>query len=120
MLCAFPPCALRPFVTPIPDIARLITHADVKLYFAVQSFTRTKLQKGVHNTTFEFLSTFLRAQYLTWSGGTITMVLSWFCSLYTLRQLVAMHEMDGRRFSRYHELGQYAFGEPPISLLSAQ
>ena len=49
-------------------------------------------------------------QYLTWSGGTVTMVLSWFCSLYTLRQLVAMHEMDGKRFSRYHELGQYVFG----------
>ena len=41
------------------------------------------------------------------------MVLSWFTSLYTLRQLVAMHEMDGKRFSRYHELGQYVFGECP-------
>ena len=59
------------------------------------------------------------AQYLTWSGGTITMVLSWFCSLYTLRQLVAMHEMDGRRFSRYHELGQYAFGAPSSTALDS-
>ena len=45
------------------------------------------------------------------------MILSWFCSLYTLRQLVAMHEMDGRRFSRYHELGQYAFGASLLNSL---
>ncbi len=26
-------------------------------------------------------------------------------------QLCAMHELDGHRFCRYHELGQYIFGE---------
>ncbi len=44
------------------------------------------------------------------------MVLSWIISLYTLWQLVKMHEMDGRRFNRYHELGQYAFGTPVVIL----
>lgn len=33
-------------------------------------------------------------------------------TLYTLWQLVSLHEyVPGRRFNRYHELGQYAFGE---------
>lgn len=48
--------------------------------------------------------------YLTWPGGVIVLVVSWITSLYTLWQLCAMHEMDGLRFNRYHELGQYAFG----------
>lgn len=40
------------------------------------------------------------------------MVLSWIITLYTLWQMVEMHEMvPGKRFDRYHELGQYAFGE---------
>lgn len=47
---------------------------------------------------------------LTWAGGTIILLLSWITSLYTLWQLCGMHEMDGLRFNRYHELGQFAFG----------
>lgn len=40
------------------------------------------------------------------------MVLSWIITLYTLWQMVEMHEIvPGKRFDRYHELGQYAFGE---------
>ena len=30
-------------------------------------------------------------------------------SLYTLWQLVTMHEHEGKRFSRYHELAQVCF-----------
>ena len=41
----------------------------------------------------------------------VTLVLSWVISLYTLHQLVALHEFEGKRFNRYHELGQYAFGK---------
>lgn len=48
--------------------------------------------------------------YLTWYGGVVIMVLSWVTSLYTLWQLVELHEFKGHRFNRYHELGQYAFG----------
>lgn len=40
------------------------------------------------------------------------MVLSWVITLYTLWQMVEMHEcVPGKRFDRYHELGQEAFGE---------
>lgn len=40
------------------------------------------------------------------------MVLSWIITLYTLWQMVEMHEIvPGKRFDRYHELGQHAFGE---------
>lgn len=44
--------------------------------------------------------------------GVAVLVISWVVTLYTLWQMVEMHEMvPGRRFDRYHELGQYAFGE---------
>ncbi|WOK96546.1 lysine histidine transporter 1-like isoform X1 [Canna indica] len=40
------------------------------------------------------------------------MILSWIITLYTLWQMVEMHEMvPGKRFDRYHELAQHVFGE---------
>ncbi|KAK2631980.1 hypothetical protein EUGRSUZ_L02171 [Eucalyptus grandis] len=49
---------------------------------------------------------------LGWGPGVAVLVLSWVITLYTLWQMVEMHEMiPGRRFDRYHELGQYTFGE---------
>jgi amino acid permease len=40
------------------------------------------------------------------------MTLSWIITVYTLWQMVEMHEMvPGKRFDRYHELGQHAFGD---------
>ncbi|XP_050381427.1 lysine histidine transporter 1 [Argentina anserina] len=49
---------------------------------------------------------------LGWGPGIAIMVLSWIITLYTLWQMVEMHEMvPGKRFDRYHELGQHAFGE---------
>ncbi|KAI9076035.1 hypothetical protein K1719_041969 [Acacia pycnantha] len=49
---------------------------------------------------------------LGWGPGVAVLVLSWIITLYTLWQMVEMHEMvPGRRFDRYHELGQHAFGE---------
>ncbi|KAJ0037796.1 hypothetical protein Pint_23658 [Pistacia integerrima] len=49
---------------------------------------------------------------LGWGPGIAILILSWVITLYTLWQMVEMHEMvPGRRFDRYHELGQYAFGE---------
>jgi len=42
----------------------------------------------------------------------VVLVLSWMITLYTLYQMVEMHEcVEGKRFDRYHELGQEAFGE---------
>ncbi|KAL3636442.1 hypothetical protein CASFOL_020989 [Castilleja foliolosa] len=49
---------------------------------------------------------------LGWGPGVTLILLSWIITLYTLWQMVEMHEMvPGKRFDRYHELGQYAFGE---------
>ncbi|KAL0927418.1 hypothetical protein M5K25_001584 [Dendrobium thyrsiflorum] len=49
---------------------------------------------------------------LGWGPGITILILSWFITLYTLWQMVEMHEMvPGKRFDRYHELGQHAFGE---------
>jgi len=49
---------------------------------------------------------------LGWGPGVAVMVISWIITLYTLWQMVEMHEMvPGKRFDRYHELGQQAFGE---------
>jgi amino acid permease len=49
---------------------------------------------------------------LGWSAGVTVMIMSWIITLYTLWQMVEMHEMvPGKRFDRYHELGQHAFGE---------
>jgi len=50
--------------------------------------------------------------WLGWGPGVTVLVLSWVITLYTLWQMVEMHEMvPGKRFDRYHELGQHAFGE---------
>ncbi|KAH9776670.1 Aa trans domain-containing protein [Citrus sinensis] len=47
-----------------------------------------------------------------WGPGIAVIVLSWIITLYTLWQMVEMHEMvPGKRFDRYYELGQHAFGE---------
>lgn len=44
--------------------------------------------------------------------GVTVLVLSWIITLFTLWQMVEMHEIvEGKRFDRYHELGQHAFGE---------
>ncbi|KAL2529082.1 Lysine histidine transporter-like 2 [Forsythia ovata] len=49
---------------------------------------------------------------LGWGPGVTVLVISWIVTLYTLWQMVEMHEMvPGKRFDRYHELGQHAFGE---------
>ncbi|KAI3463083.1 hypothetical protein Pfo_019746 [Paulownia fortunei] len=49
---------------------------------------------------------------LGWGPGVTVLVMSWIITLYTLWQMVEMHEMvPGKRFDRYHELGQHAFGE---------
>ncbi|XP_044503380.1 uncharacterized protein LOC123223947 [Mangifera indica] len=49
---------------------------------------------------------------LGWGPGIAILVLSWIITLYTLWQMIEMHEMvPGRRFDRYQELGQYALGE---------
>ncbi|KAK4283523.1 hypothetical protein QN277_000465 [Acacia crassicarpa] len=47
-----------------------------------------------------------------WGPGVVVLILSWLITLFTLWQMVEMHEMvPGKRFDRYHELGQHVFGE---------
>ncbi|XVF15107.1 hypothetical protein REPUB_Repub09cG0120800 [Reevesia pubescens] len=49
---------------------------------------------------------------LGWGLGVVVLILSWIITLYTLLEMVEMHDMvAGKHFDRYHELGQYAFGE---------
>ncbi|EMS50903.1 hypothetical protein TRIUR3_31402 [Triticum urartu] len=49
---------------------------------------------------------------LGWGPGIAVLIISWVITLYTLWQMVEMHEMvPGKRFDRYHELGQHAFGD---------
>ncbi|XP_076940403.1 lysine histidine transporter 1-like [Bidens hawaiensis] len=49
---------------------------------------------------------------LGWGFGIMVLIMSWAITLYTLWQMVQLHEMvPGKRFDRYHELGQHAFGE---------
>ncbi|KAK4409980.1 Lysine histidine transporter 1 [Sesamum angolense] len=49
---------------------------------------------------------------LGWGPGVAVLVISWIVTLYSLWQMVEMHEMvPGKRFDRYHELGQHAFGQ---------
>ncbi|RYR54513.1 hypothetical protein Ahy_A06g029807 isoform A [Arachis hypogaea] len=64
-----------------------------------------------HNVTAMVGAGVLSLPYAMGPGVTV-LILSWIITLYTLWQMVEMHEMvPGRRFDRYHELGQYAFGE---------
>ncbi|ONK57759.1 uncharacterized protein A4U43_C09F3800 [Asparagus officinalis] len=53
---------------------------------------------------------------LGWAGGLSSLIASWLITFYSLWQLVEMHEeVPGKRFDRYHELGQHAFG-PKLGL----
>ncbi|KAL5717747.1 Lysine histidine transporter 1 [Ranunculus cassubicifolius] len=49
---------------------------------------------------------------LGWGPGITALILSWVITSYTLWQMIELHEMvPGKRFDRYHELGQHVFGE---------
>ncbi|KAF1883745.1 hypothetical protein Lal_00012662 [Lupinus albus] len=63
--------------------------------------------------TFHNITAMVGAGVLSLPGpGVVVLVLSWVITLYTMWQMVEMHEMvPGKRFDRYHELGQHAFGE---------
>ncbi|RZC52025.1 hypothetical protein C5167_020451 [Papaver somniferum] len=50
--------------------------------------------------------------YLGWSWGIIALTIAYFWQLYTLWVLVQLHEaVPGKRYNRYVELAQAAFGE---------
>ncbi|KAG2253922.1 hypothetical protein Bca52824_084058 [Brassica carinata] len=48
---------------------------------------------------------------LGWGPGIVAIMLSWLITFYSLWQMVQLHEsVPGKRFDRYSELGQEAFG----------
>ncbi|CAN7087653.1 unnamed protein product [Brassica oleracea var. botrytis] len=48
---------------------------------------------------------------LGWGPGLVAIMLSWLITFYSLWQMVNLHEsVPGKRFDRYSELGQEAFG----------
>jgi len=50
--------------------------------------------------------------WTTGAGGIISLTIAYFWQLYTLWILVKLHEaVPGRRYNRYVELAQAAFGE---------
>ncbi|KAM0967899.1 hypothetical protein ACFX13_016643 [Malus domestica] len=50
--------------------------------------------------------------FLGWSWGTLSLTIAYFWQLYTLWILVQLHEaVPGKRYNRYVELAQAAFGE---------
>jgi amino acid permease len=80
------------------------------------SRTATWWYSAIHNITAMVGAGVLSLPYtmvfLGWGPGIVVHVLSWLVTLYTLWQLVQMHEIvPGKRFDRYHELAQHAFGE---------
>ncbi|XP_051114628.1 lysine histidine transporter 1-like isoform X2 [Andrographis paniculata] len=71
---------------------------------------------AVHNITVIVGAGVLGLPYamaeMGWGPGITFLVISWLVTLYSLWQMVQMHEIaPGKRFDRYHELGQHAFGE---------
>ncbi|KAJ0024245.1 hypothetical protein Pint_07510 [Pistacia integerrima] len=49
--------------------------------------------------------------HLGWIPGVFTILASWLITLYSLWQMVEMHEIvPGKRFDRYSELGEHVFG----------
>ncbi|KAL0052974.1 hypothetical protein WJX82_010701 [Trebouxia sp. C0006] len=70
---------------------------------------------AVHNITAMVGAGVLGLPYamglLGWTGGTIVLIAAYIISVWTLWQLCYMHEINGKRMNRYHELGQYAFGK---------
>ncbi|KAK4265940.1 hypothetical protein QN277_026925 [Acacia crassicarpa] len=78
---------------------------DAKWYYSVFHNVTIIVGAGVLSFPYDM-------SVLGWGPGMTVLVLSWTITLYTLWQMVEMHEMvPGRRFDRYHELGQYAFGD---------
>ncbi|KAH7524874.1 hypothetical protein FEM48_Zijuj06G0165500 [Ziziphus jujuba var. spinosa] len=49
---------------------------------------------------------------LGWIPGIAMIVISWVITFYSFWQLIELHEaVPGKRFDRYHELGQHCFGQ---------
>ncbi|XP_021299068.1 lysine histidine transporter 1-like [Herrania umbratica] len=103
--------------TPSTIDEKLAKQKDIDAWLPITSSRNAKWwYAAFHNVTAMVGAGVLSLPYamshLGWGPGIVIMILSWIITLYTLWQMVEMHEMvPGKRFDRYHELGQQAFGE---------
>ncbi|PUZ49961.1 hypothetical protein GQ55_6G021500 [Panicum hallii var. hallii] len=90
---------------PVEDWRAINSRRNAKWWYAAFHNVTAMVGAGV-------LSLPYAMSELGWGVGITALVLSWIITVYTLWQMVEMHEMvPGKRFDRYHELGQHAFGE---------
>ncbi|PSS30160.1 Lysine histidine transporter like [Actinidia chinensis var. chinensis] len=102
---------------PINNDEKLAKQKEIDDWLPITSSRNAKWwYSAFHNVTAMVGAGVLSLPYamaaLGWGPGVVVLILSWLITLYTLWQMVEMHEMvPGKRFDRYHELGQHAFGE---------
>ncbi|KAF3654946.1 Lysine histidine transporter 1 [Capsicum baccatum] len=89
----------------IDDWLPITSDRNAKWWFSTMHNVTAMVGAGVLSLPFAM-------SQMGWGPGVTAMLLSWIITFYTIWQMVEMHEMiPGKRFDRYHELGQYAFGE---------
>ncbi|PHT61243.1 Lysine histidine transporter 1 [Capsicum annuum] len=99
------------------DEERLAEEREIDAWLPITSNRNAKWwYSAFHNVTAMVGAGILSLPYamaqLGWGPGVAVLVISWIITLYTLWQMVEMHEIvPGKRFDRYHELGQHAFGK---------
>ncbi|GAB2280585.1 hypothetical protein Dimus_015215 [Dionaea muscipula] len=90
---------------PLDDWLPITSSRNAKWWYSTFHNVTAMVGAGVLSLPYAMAS-------LGWGPGITVMLLSWIITFYTLWQMVEMHEMvPGKRFDRYHELGQHAFGE---------
>ncbi|KAJ4798311.1 Histidine amino acid transporter [Rhynchospora pubera] len=90
---------------PSDDYSALTSSRKAKWYYSAFHNVTAMVGAGVLGLPFAM-------SQLGWGPGIAILILSWVLTLYTLWQMVEMHEcVAGKRFDRYHELAQHAFGE---------
>ncbi|KAJ3708800.1 hypothetical protein LUZ61_012505 [Rhynchospora tenuis] len=90
---------------PSNDYSAITSSRNAKWYYSAFHNVTAMVGAGVLGLPFAM-------SQLGWGPGIVILILSWLLTLYTLWQMVQMHEcVPGKRFDRYHELAQHAFGE---------
>ncbi|KAK4361682.1 hypothetical protein RND71_020634 [Anisodus tanguticus] len=98
------------------DEERLAEEREIDAWLPITSNRNAKWwYSAFHNVTAMVGAGVLSLPYvlaqLGWWPGVTVLLISWIITFYTLWQMVEMHEIvPGKRFDRYHELGQHAFG----------
>ncbi|KAL5776240.1 hypothetical protein ACOSP7_009166 [Xanthoceras sorbifolium] len=96
--------------------ARIASEKDLNDWLPITASRKAKWwYSAFHNVTAMVGAGILGLPYamsqLGWVAGTFTILASWVITFYSLWQLVELHEVvPGKRFDRYPELGEHAFG----------